>query len=142
MSALLVAAVLSMAPAEEPAKQADVSGSWLIVYAEEQGRRVQKWEQTKATLKDGAFTYERDGKDFTFNLKFGPQQTVKASVAGKDKAAEGVCIVGQDYLCLSLSGGPFAAGDAKTDKPKADEKPGKSSGDFILILRKQREAKQ
>src|SRR4051794_9424730 len=104
MSTLLLAAVLAMTPGENPAKAekaekpadvaaADVNGSWLIVYAEEQGRRIQKWEQVKATVKDGAFTYERDGKDFTINLKFGANQTVKATVAGKDKAAEGVCIV-------------------------------------------------
>jgi hypothetical protein len=136
MGTLLVAAVLSLGPGEEPVEKPaeaapDVSGSWLIVYAEEKGRRIQKWEQVKATIKDGALTYDRDGKDYTINLKFGPGQTLKASVGKEDATASGVYIAAQDYVCLSLSGGAFAAG----------EKKGASSGDFILILRKQRDSK-
>ncbi len=136
MSPLFVAAVLAAVPAaDQPASAPDLNGGWLIVYAEEKGRRIQKWEQLKATVKDGALTYERDGKDFTISLKFGPGQTLKATTGGKDEAAaEGVYIAGQDYLCVSLTGGAFAA--AKDDK----DKPAKAGGpDFILILRKQRD---
>jgi hypothetical protein len=140
-----MATVLALTPAEQPPARADapgpdINGGWLIVYAEEKGRRIQKWEQSKVTAKDGALTYERDGKDFTITLKFGPHQTVKATTGGKDEAANGVCIVGQDYLCLSLSGGAFKGVKEDKDKPKIEDPKGShSSSDFILILRRQRD---
>lgn len=154
MSSLLMLAVLAMAPGDQAAKAAegpDLGGKWLIVYAEEKGRRIQNWEQKQATYKDGALTYEKDGKELTINLKFGPHQTVKAT-GGKAEGdtsgeSDGVYIAGQDYFCISLSGGTFTGGEKGSGKEpapkdataKADEtNKGTSSGDFILILRKQR----
>ena len=140
MSPLFMATVLALMPAADQPTKADaaapdLNGGWLIVYAEEKGRRIQKWEQLKATIKDGALTYVKDDKDFTITLKFGPHQTVKATTGGKDEmAADGVCIAGQDYLCISLTGGSFASAKEDKDAPK-----NRSSGDFILILRRQRD---
>jgi hypothetical protein len=147
-------AVLAMAPGDQAAKAADgpdLGGKWLIVYAEEKGRRIQNWEQKQATFKDGALTYEKDGKELTINLKFGPHQTVKATggkaEGGTSGESDGVYIAGQDYFCISLSGGTFTGGEKGSGKEpearqaaaKADEtNKGSSSGDFILILRKQR----
>ena len=140
MHSLLMTAVLVMVPGQQPGKDAfdasKLDGKWLIVYAEEGGRRINNWEQRPATLKDGALTYERDGKDFTLTLKFGPTQTVKVTAPKKDDASEvnsdGVFIAGQDYLSVSLNSGTVTG--AKDAKDKA---PG-SSGSFILILRRQR----
>jgi hypothetical protein len=150
---MLMTAVLATAPVDQPTKAADapapnVDGKWLIVYAEEGGRRVQGWEQHVATLKDGVLTYDREGKDVTIDLKFGPKQTLKAAsgatAGSKEAASDGVYIAGQDYLCISLTGGSFTGGDkpkeeSKEKDAKADEPAkGPSSGNFILILRRQR----
>ena len=60
-----------------------------------------------------------------------PTQTVKATLSIGDKSdgksLSGVYISGQDYLCLSLNAVDAKASDAV-----------KSSGSFILILRRQR----
>jgi hypothetical protein len=143
MSALLMAAMLATVGAEPPGeKKADVAmpqveGKWLIVYAEEGGRRMNSWEQRVATIKDDTLSYERDGKEQTIHLKFGPHQTLKAAArSGEDKAdasGEGVYIAGQDYLSLSLETGNFGSGEKGGEKGH-----GTSSGSFILILRKQR----
>jgi hypothetical protein len=156
MISLLMLAVLAMAPGDKDAKAAadtgpDLGGKWLIVYAEEKGRRIQSWEQMPATFKDGALVYEKDGKEQTINLKFGAHQTVKASggkaEAGASGESDGVYIAAQDYLCLSLNGGTFTAGEKATGKDLKPIKPAlgtdepgnrPSGSDFNLILRKQR----
>ncbi len=133
MSALLMAALLAAPGADQPGAMPNVEGKWLIVYAEEGGRRMNSWEQRVANLKDNTLTYERDGKEQQIHLKFGPHQTLKASTAKEDASAggDGVYIAGQDYLCLSLTSGNFTGGE------KA-QGAGSSSGSFILILRRQR----
>jgi hypothetical protein len=122
MHSLLLTAVFVMVPGDQTGKDAfdasKLDGKWLIVYAEEGGRRINNWEQRPATLKDGALTYERDGKDYTLTLKFGPNQTLKVTAPKKDDASEvnseGVFIAGQDDLCLSLTSGTVTgAKDAK-----------------------------
>jgi hypothetical protein len=146
MSTLLLTAVLAAAPGQAPAAKAadaapDLGGKWQIVYAEEKGRRIQSWERQAAAFKDGALTYERDGKEHTIHLKFGAHQTVKATggkaEGGPSGESDGVYIASQDYVAISLSGGTFTGGD-KGAKEGAEDKKGHSSGDFILILRKQR----
>jgi hypothetical protein len=140
MHSLVMTAVLVLVPGDQTGKDAfeasKLDGKWLIVYAEEGGRRINNWEQRPATIKEGGLTYERDGKDFTLTLKFGANQTVKVTAPKKDDASEvnseGVFIAGQDYLSLSLNSGTVTG--AKDAKEKA---PG-SSGSFILILRRQR----
>jgi hypothetical protein len=156
MTSLLMLAALAMAPGDKDAKAAaetgpDLSGKWLIVYAEEKGRRIQSWEQMPATFKDGALVYEKDGKEQKIDLKFGPHQAVKATggkaEGGTSGESDGVYIAAQDYLCVSLTGGTFTAGekssgkDLQPIKPKlgTDEPVNRPVGsDFILILRKQR----
>ena len=128
MSTLFVATLLAFVAADADAPKLD--GTWQVVYAEEGGRRNNAWEQRLATVKGDTLTYEDAGKKRTVKLKFGPGQTVEATRSGEGegagKAHRGVYIAGQDYLCMSLE-----AGDGK----KAGHT---SSGDFILILRKQR----
>lgn len=130
MTALLLAATL-FAGVNPPAADdkgdahANVDGKWLIVYAERGGRRNNTWEQQQAMLQGGTLSYEAEGKQHSLKLTFGPHQTVKASggeEGGDGKERSGVYVAGQDYLCISLGGG-----DA-----------GRSSGSFILILRRQR----
>jgi hypothetical protein len=129
-----LAAVLTCVPGRTDDKPAapDVEGKWLIVYVEEGGKRNATWEQQVATVKGDSLTYSKEGDDRKMKLSFGANQTVKVSGAGKDGKGElsGVYVLGQDYFCLSLNPGK---GDAPA---KADVK--KSSGDFILILRRQR----
>lgn len=105
-----------------------LDGKWLIVYAEEGGRRNNAWEQRIATLKGTNLSYQAEEKTRSMKLSFGPNQTLTAKVSseGKDKSLKGVCIVGQDYLCISLVTG---AKDAEAKH--------RSSGDFIFILRRQ-----
>jgi hypothetical protein len=141
MSSLLLAALLASgggAAAADP----KVEGKWLIVYAEEGGRRNTAWEAKVATLRDGTLSYERDGKKQSLKLTFGDNQTLKASLSrgegkagGDDKGAHsGVYIAARDYLCISLNPG-------KKDTGAAAKAGGgtTSSGAFILILRRQRE---
>jgi len=114
------------AKADAPAAP-KLDGKWLIVYAEEGGRRNNSWEQQQATFSDNTLTYAKEGKSQSIHLTFGPHQTVKASMTVGDKDAKegkaysGVSVAGQDYYCLSLEGSA-----------------GAGSGSFILILRRQR----
>lgn len=114
----------------------DIEGKWLIVYAEEGSRRNTTWEQKVATAKGDMLSYSKEGEDRSLKLTFGANQTVKAALSVGDKASDkslsGVYIAGQDYLCLSMN---LPSTDRKGDE-KADAK--KSSGSFILILRRQR----
>ena len=118
----------------EKAAAPNIEGKWLIVYAEEGGRRNTTWEQRVATVKGDTLSYSKDGDDRSLRLTYGPLQTVKATMSAGGKEAgdkgpmSGVFIAGQDYLCLSLN-----AGGAKGETAAA-----KSSGAFILILRRQR----
>jgi hypothetical protein len=136
MSPLLLATLLVVgadAVKDDPKADAPkLDGKWLIVYAEENGRRNNSWEQRQATIEGTTLSYKEDTKDQSLALTFGPHQTLKASFKGekdgdKKDAFSGVYIAGQDYLCISLN-----KGEAKDDKAK-----GTSSGAFILILRKQ-----
>jgi len=129
MSAILLA--VALAAADDKPAMPDVEGKWLIVYAEEGGKRNTTWEQRVATVKGDTLSYSKDGDTRALKLAFGDGQTVKATMpaGGKDVAAKpltGVAIVGQDYLCLSLN--------AEVKKPEKG-----SSGSLILILRRQRD---
>ena len=112
----------------------DVEGKWLIVYAEEGGRRNTTWEQQVATLKGDTLSYSKEGEERSLRLKFGADQKLTASLsvggkaAAEGKSLDGVFIAGQDYLCLSLNS-PGKGGDAKAGGAKPS---------FILILRRQR----
>jgi hypothetical protein len=105
-----------------------LDGKWLVVYAEEGGRRNNAWEQQLATIKGPTLTYDDSGTQRTLQLKFGERQTVEATREGQEKPVRGVYVAGQDYLTLSL--------EAPEGK-KSNAKERGSSGDFILILRKQ-----
>src|SRR5689334_18441011 len=98
MSPLLLAAVLSVGGAAEDraaggerAAGPNVQGRWLIVYAEEGGRRNNSWEQRQATVRGNTLTYEEEGKTHSIQLKFGPNQTLSAvtSAGGKEGKDEG-----------------------------------------------------
>jgi hypothetical protein len=133
MTPLLLTVALAVG-AEAKADGPDVEGKWLIVYAEEGGRRNTTWEQQVATLKGDMLSYSKEGEERSLRLKFGADQKLTAtlSVGGKaaaeGKSLDGVFIAGQDYLCLSLN----AAGKG------GDAKGGGSKPAFILILRRQR----
>jgi hypothetical protein len=129
MTALAMTVVLAVsysAAADAPS----IDGKWLIVYAEEGGKRNTTWEQRVATAEKDTLSYSKDGDDRVVKLTFGAKQTLTATLKadGKDLGAfSGVCIQGQDYLCLSLNSDTAKGADKTT-----------SSGTFILILRKQR----
>lgn len=130
MSAILLA--VALAAADDKPAVPDIEGKWLIVYAEEAGKRNSAWEEQAAVMKGDTLSYGKDGKPRALKLTFGPDQTVKATLptGGRDvvpKPMTGVCIVGQDYLCLSLNAAGAKPGAAKG-----------SSGGLILILRKPR----
>lgn len=121
--ALLALAVVPVVRADD---KAGMDGKWLIVYAEEGGKRNTSWESKVATLSDGTLSYELDGKKHEIKLKTGADQTLEATYTeGDKKGGKGVYIAARDYLCLSLNG------EKKDDANK-------SSGSFILILRRQR----
>lgn len=118
-------ALVSGAAAGDDAPMLD--GKWLIVYAEEGGRRNNAWEQRVAVLQGDTLSYQAEQKRRSLQLKLGPNQTLSAAVQdeeGSSRKHQGVYIAAQDYLCLSLVTGA---------------KKHSSSGDFILILRRQRE---
>lgn len=129
MTPLLLTVAMTLGADEKPAAP-DIEGKWLIVYAEEGSRRNTTWEQKVATAKGDMLSYSKEGEDRSLKLTFGAHQTVKAALSVGDKTSDkslsGVYIAGQDYLCLSLNA-PDSKGDEK-----------KSSGSFILILRRQR----
>jgi hypothetical protein len=134
----LVAAAAVTARADDKAAGPDVEGKWLIVYVEEGGKRNATWEQKVATVKGDTLSYSKEGDDRSLRLSFGENQTVKVSGVGAKEGGKGagemsgVYVLGQDYLCLSLN----PAGAKGNPAPKATGK--KSSGAFILILRRQR----
>lgn len=132
MTPLLLSVAMTVG-AEPKAAGPDVEGKWLIVYAEEGGRRNTTWETKVATLKGDTLSYAKEGEERSLKLKFGADQKLTATLStGKDsaeKALTGVYIAGQDYLSLSLN--PTDGAAAKGDGPK-------SSGTYILILRRQR----
>lgn len=137
MGTLLLVSMLALGADESTA----VQGKWLIAYAEEGGRRNNSWEQRQATIADNTLKYEADGKEHSIHLKFGPHQTIEASESGS-KSHQGVYIAGRDYLCISLESGHFGSttrgeGQEKGATTKAGGRE-KSSGSFILILRRQR----
>jgi hypothetical protein len=146
MYSLLLAAAL-MASAENKAPSVPGGdGRWLIVYAEEGGRRNNAWEQQQAMFKGTTLTFTQEGKTQSLTLTFGKHQTVKAVMSGdKEEKGEtsysGVYIAGQDYFCLSLEG-TGKDGKKEETKKEGEEKaePAKvtSSGSFIMILRRQR----
>lgn len=116
-----------------------LDGKWLIVYAEEGGKRNNTWETQVATVSGDTLSYEAGGKKYTLQMKFGPKQTLKATLSekGDKNAQDGVYIAGQDYLAISLNAeGSKDAKEATATKTGADT--GTSSGSFILILRRQR----
>src|SRR5947209_6652315 len=142
MNLLLVTAALALGAADKPAaKAAGVDGKWLIVYAEEGGRPNNAWEARQATGSGGTITYEgAGGKKRTLHLELKGHQTAEATLGdGKEGADadpdtghawQGVYILSQDYLCISLSKG----GGKKPDRAGAAAGASHSSGDFILIL--------
>ena len=126
MTALLLSLAMTLGADEKP-----LDGKWLIVYAEEGGRRNTTWEQRVATMKDDNLSYAKEGEERLLKLKLGASQSVKATlVVGKEdgKALNGVFIASQDYLCVSLN----------ADAAKKDVDLKGSSGSYILILRRQR----
>lgn len=133
MNALLLTTILAFGAVDKvdkPDREAagpKLDGKWTIVYAEEGGRRNTAWETRPAMFKDGELSYEEEGKKHSMKLKFGAHQSVTASGLGKDgdKDGKGVVIAGQDYVTISLT--------TEGAKPAAG-----SSGDFIMILRRQR----
>lgn len=150
MTSLLVAVVLSLSSggtAQDTAAP-PIEGKWLIVYAEENSKRNNAWEQRVATIRGDTLTYQDAGEDRTLKFTFGPNQTVKATPGGwKDKSKDapglsGVYIAGQDYFSLSLNAekaaGKEKASDAASPKAVSDTPASQSSGTFILILRRQR----
>ena len=138
MSAFLLATVFFVGFDDAKAAGPNLDGKWLIVYAEEGGRRNNSWEQQQATVAGPKLSYEAGGKQHSFTLKFGEHQTV----TGHGESLEGgpwngVYVASQDYFVLSLNrgGGGKAVAPVKSDKK---DDAGTSSGGFILILRKQR----
>jgi hypothetical protein len=142
-----------------PATAPNVAGKWLIVYAEQHGRRSNAWEQQQATIEGNTLSYEAEGKQHSLKLHFGQHQTIRVTGSqggegggdrGSSHERHGVYIAGQDYLCISLEGGRGGAGraargGAEEQEPRqqegqegADKGHGHSSGAFILILRRQR----
>jgi hypothetical protein len=150
---LWVAAVLACAAGEARAQagKGGIEGKWLILYAEEGGRRENSWENRQATVAGNVLSYEGEGgKKLSLTLKVGKGQTVEATTS-EGGTLKGVYILGQDYLCLSVSkGGKMKKGGAPVEPvavtteapaPQAGGGTGHaSSGDFILILRRVRGA--
>jgi hypothetical protein len=151
---LWVAVVLAIAAGEARAQagKGGIEGKWLILYAEEGGRRENSWENRQATVAGNVLSYEGEGgKKLSLTLKVGKGQTVEAT-SSDGGTLKGVYILGQDYLCLSVSKGgkmkKAATGGAPVEPvpvtagapaPQAGEGAGHgSSGDFILILRRVR----
>lgn len=142
MSALLFAAMLTVGVGQDAQPTAsaapNVNGKWMVVYAEQKGHRIESWNQQRATLQDGALSYQTNGKEETLHLKFGPHQTVTAT-GGNGKMHTGVFIASKEYLCISLRGTARSADQGASEEQEAKgagPAPGHSSGSFILILRR------
>jgi hypothetical protein len=147
MNMLLVTAVLALGAQDTPAATG-IDGKWLIVYAEEGGRRNNTWEQGQAVIADGILSYEGEGgKKRSLKLKIGKHQHLEATEGDSDRTMHGVYILGQDYRCISLhkgaakGAGASGAGGGAAAPAVQVAGAGGSSGDFILILRRQRGAK-
>lgn len=56
MSTMLVTTLLTFVAAQDDAGP-KLDGKWLVVYAEEGGRRNNAWEQRLATIEKDALTY-------------------------------------------------------------------------------------
>jgi hypothetical protein len=146
MSSLVLAALLVAGFNEVKVEDAPkVEGKWLIVYAEEAGRRNNAWEQQQATVEGTKLSYEAGGKQHTLELKFGKSQTLHATGGGegdsKGAAWNGVYVSSQDFFVVSLNREGKAALSApavKEPKPEEQKEHASSSGTFILILRRQR----
>jgi hypothetical protein len=143
MGPMFLALALTAGADVQTAPKPGVEGKWLIVYAEEAGRRNNAWEQRVATFKGHKLSYRVDEKDHSLRVAFGHDQTVKATGTeengdGKEASYTGVYIAGKDYLCLSLRHAK-ASKDGEGKEEKADAKEEHSSGSFILILRRQTE---
>jgi hypothetical protein len=127
MTPLLLATVLAVGGDVPNADAPKIDGKWLIVYAEEGGKRNNSWEQRQATADGTTLTYKVDDKEQTIKLTFGDHMMLKATCTGEQKGMySGVYIAGQDYLCIAVN----------PEGGKADK--GTSSAAFILILRKQK----
>ncbi len=150
MNTLLLSTVVALGIGQPAAGSAD--GKWVIVYAEEGGRRNNAWEQRKGTCMGGTLSYEdTTGKKMSVAMKFGPHQTLDATVnegSGAGKAWHGVYVLGQDYLCISLNkgarktgAGASSGGGTRTTTAQAGGGERHASADFILILRRLRAGK-
>jgi hypothetical protein len=141
MGTLLLIGMLAVGADQGTGASAAVQGKWLIVYAEEGGRRNNSWEQRQATITDSTLKYEADGKEHTIHVKFEPHQTLEASAGTSGQNHRGVYVLGKDYLVVSLESGRFSgtARGAGREKGTAAGAGGgeHSSGSFILILRRQ-----
>jgi hypothetical protein len=128
MTPLLLATVLAVGGEAPNADAPKIDGKWLIVYAEEGGKRNNSWEQRQATAEGTTLTYKADDKERTIKLTFEDHMMLKAAFTGGDQKGtyNGVYIAGQDYLSIAVN----------PEGGKADK--GNSSAAFILILRKQK----
>lgn len=154
MNVLLMTAALALGGGEATPRELGkaMNGKWLIVYAEEGGRRNNAWEARQATIADGVLSYEDGaGKKRSLTLMPNAGQIMETNAPGvKGGGMRGVYILGQDYLCLSLKktgaktkgastgAGGAAPGGAPTTAVGGGAGMSRSSGDFILILRRQR----
>jgi hypothetical protein len=100
MSALLLAAWMAVAPAQDPNRTRDTQGTgsqtsgqasgshamwdgtWQVVYAEKDGQRMETGASQNVTIRDGTLMCSIDGKQKTFRLRFGPNYTVWATEVG------------------------------------------------------------
>lgn len=145
MSTLLLTALL-VSGFSEPKSDVSpkVEGKWLIVYAEESGKRNNAWEQQQASVEGNKLSYEAGGKQHALTLTFGAHQTLEATGGeqggdNKDAAWHGVYVSSQDYFVVSLNKGAKGAAPGSSEEQEAkSDQAGTSSGAFILILRRQR----
>src|SRR5215203_136440 len=94
MNALLMTTVLALGVGGQPAggkgANAALEGKWVIVYAEEGGRRNNAWEQRQATVSGGVLSYEDvDNKKRSLRLKLGANQTVAVTDGDAKEGAAG-----------------------------------------------------
>jgi hypothetical protein len=95
MSALLLAAWMVVAPGQDPNRKTEaqssgqassshaaLDGTWQVVYAEKDGRRMDSGASQPVTIRGDTMTCALDGKQRTFRLRFGPNQTVWVTEMG------------------------------------------------------------